>query len=198
MTPGKMITFYGINNLGKSTQARLLVESLNAAGHKTEYLKYPVYNLEPFGPLLNDYLRNGNPENLAPRESQLIFVLNRTQFEKTLLEKIRAGITIVAEDYCGTGIAWGLGTGSDKKFLQTINQHLYKEDLAFLFDGNRFKEAIEKNHRHENNEESMIKVREAHLELGAEYGWTKINANLTIPEIQAQIWQQVKTTFNIQ
>ena len=192
-----MITFYGINNLGKSTQARLLVDNLNQAGHKAEYLKYAIYDLEPFGPLLNDYLRNGNPENLSPREFQLIHVLNRTQYEKTLLEKIRAGITIVAEDYCGTGIAWGIGYGADKKFLQAINQHLYREDLAFLFDGERFKEAIEKNHRHENDDDKIALVRQAHLELGEEYSWIKINANLTIPEIQEQIWQKVKNTFNI-
>ena len=197
MTPGKMITFYGINNLGKSTQAKLLVDSLNDAGHPAEYLKYPIYDLEPFGPMINNYLRHDNPDNLNSRESQLIFILNRTQYEKTLLEKINRGITIVAEDYCGTGIAWGIGYGGSKNFLKAVNQHLHREDLAFLFDGERFKEAIEKNHRHENDHDKIILVRQAHLELGEEYGWIKINANLTIPEIQEQIWQRVKTIFSL-
>jgi len=197
MTPGKLITFYGVNNLGKTTQAKLLVDRLNQAGHQAEYLKYAIYGLEPFGPLLNDYLRNGNPEKFSAREFQLIQVLNRTQYEAALDEKLAHGISIVAEDYCGTGIAWGIGAGIDKNFLEEINSHLRREDLAFLFDGERFTQAIESHHQHETNEELTAKVREAHLELGREYGWQKINANLSIDEIQHQIWQIVKETFEI-
>jgi dTMP kinase len=197
MKPGKLITLYGVNNLGKTTQAKLLVDRLNRAGHQAEYLKYPIYDLEPFGPLLNDYLRNGNPENFSAREVQLNFVLNRTQYEPTLNKKLAGGISVVAEDYCGTGIAWGIGAGVDKNFLEEINSHLRREDLAFLFDGERFTGAIENNHHHETNEELTARVREAHLELGQEFGWRKINANLSIIEIEEQIWRIVKETFGL-
>ena len=39
---GKFIVLYGINNLGKTTQTRLLTEKLNNSGVKNEYLKYPL------------------------------------------------------------------------------------------------------------------------------------------------------------
>lgn len=188
---GKLIVFYGTNNLGKSTQAKILIEKLKEKNIEAEYLKYPIYDLEPSGPILNNYLRNGNPYNLSAREAQIIYCLNRTQYQKTLEEKLNKGINIIAEDYTGTGIAWGVGAGVDQKFLEEINSHLLKEDIALLFDGERFKEAMEKNHKHEQDDEFSKKVRQIHLDLGKKYNWEMINANLTIEEISHIIFERV-------
>ncbi len=190
--PGKLIVLYGINNLGKSTQAKLLVENLRKNGYKAEYIKYPIYDLSPSGEMLNDYLRNGNFFNLSLKEAQIVYALNRTQYQKTLIKKLKEGVNVVAEDYKGTGIAWGLGGGLSETFLKEINSHLIDEDLVFLFDGERFKNSIEKGHKHENNEDLMNKVRWAHLKLKEDYSWIKINANQTIPEIENIIWQKTK------
>lgn len=188
---GKLIVFYGTNNLGKSTQAKILIEKLKEKNIEAEYLKYPIYDLEPSGPILNNYLRNGNPYNLSAREAQIIYCLNRTQYQKTLEEKLNKGINIVAEDYTGTGIAWGVGARVEQEFLENINSHLLKEDIALLFDGERFKEAVEKNHKHEQNDEFSQKVRQIHLDLGKKYGWEMIDANLNIEEISDIIFKKI-------
>ena len=190
--PGKLIVFYGINNLGKSTQAKLLVERLKANGYQAEYLKYPIYDLTPSGFILNDYLRNANPYNLSAKEAQIIYALNRTQYQNELIAKLKAGINVIAEDYKGTGIAWGLGAGVDESFLKKVNSHLIDENLVFLFDGERFRQAIENHHKHENDDDLTTKVRWAHLKLREEYGWWKINANLAIEEIHEEIWAAVR------
>ena len=59
MLRGKFITFYGINNIGKSTHARILYDRLKELGYDPIYLKYPVYDMEPSGPYLNKILREG-------------------------------------------------------------------------------------------------------------------------------------------
>ncbi len=189
---GKFIVLYGINNLGKTTQAKILVEDLKKSGHKAEYLKYPIYDLEPSGPILNNYLRGGNIYGLSGQDAQFIYALNRMQYEKELLKKLNRGINIVAEDYTGTGIAWGMGAGVDEKFLNNINAHLIKEDIGILFDGERFVNSIEKNHKHENDNALMKKVREVHLYLAKKHKWQKINANLPIEEIREIVWEKVK------
>ena len=191
-TKGKLIVLYGINNLGKTTQAKLLVKWLQSLGIKAEYLKYAIYDLKPSGPLLNGYLREGNPYALTPREFQLLQVLNRTQYEPTLLSKLESGTWIIAEDYVGTGIAWGTGAGLHQDFLEEINAHLVKEDLAFFFDGERFTSGIEKVHQHEQNEKLTQKVREIHQHLAQKLGWIPINANQSIEEIQSKLQEQIK------
>lgn len=186
------IVLYGINNLGKSTQAKKLVERLHAEGYAAQYVKYPIYDIHPSGTMLNQYLREGNRFNLTPREVQTVYALNRTQYEPTLKALLEQGIHVVAEDYTGTGIAWGIGGGVDRDYLNTINAHLLQEDLAFLFDGERFTEATEKNHKHETNDVLLNTVRSAHQQLGKEHGWKLINANLSIEEIHEQLWQAVQ------
>lgn len=190
---GKFIVLYGINNLGKTTQAKLLVERLIKEGYKAEYLKYPLYELAPAGPLINGYLRENNPYQLTPREFQVLHVLNRMQYEPVLKSKLAAGINIVAEDYLGTGLAWGIGAGVDEEFLKKINSHLLPEDLVLLFGGKRFSDGIEDVHLHERDEVLMEKVRLAHQKLAEEYGWRRIKANETKEKISENIWQIVKT-----
>ena len=194
---GKLIILYGINNLGKSTQAKLLVKRLVDEGQMAEYLKYPLYDLAPSGPLINEYLRLGNPKNLSAREIQLLYILNRTQYQSVLTEKLSQGITIVAEDYVGTGIAWGVGAGVDEEFLKTANAHLIREDLAFLFYGERFAAATETGHKHETNDALLQTVAQIHTKLGAEYGWLKILANQTIEAIHNELWQSVSALLKL-
>ncbi|MBU0649215.1 hypothetical protein KJ969_03930 [Patescibacteria group bacterium] len=188
---GKFIVLYGINNLGKTTQAKKLVERLKREGHAAEYLKYPIYDLEPSGPILNDYLRNDNPYGLSAREFQIFTAMNRTQYDPALRKKLENGIMIVAEDYAGTGIAWGMGAGVDKSFLEKINSHLLKEDLAVLFDGQRFLDGVEAGHAHEKNDELTERVRQIHSALGREYGWRTIDANQDMETIHNQVWQLI-------
>ncbi len=188
---GQFIVLYGINNLGKSTQAHMLVDALNARGIAAEYLKYPVYDLSPSGPLINAYLREGNPFGLSAREAQILYTLNRTQYEPLLHQKLADGITVIAEDYIGTGLAWGGGAGVDMDFLATINSHLLPEDRAFLFEGQRFTEGIESSHKHEQDDELTSKVKDLHQMLAHKHGWTLINANQDKEVIHHELLQHL-------
>jgi thymidylate kinase len=185
---GKFIVLYGANNLGKSTQAKLLVEKLIISlGKNAEYLKYAVYNLEPSGPLINEYLRQGNPQQFTPREFQMLQVLNRTQNQPILREKINKGTWIVAEDYIGTGIAWGMVAGIDKELLYKLNSHLIREDLGILFQGEPFPEDLDKNNIHEANPAILEKANAAFAEIAQDFGWHIVNANQDIAVVQQQI-----------
>ena len=98
---GKFIVIYGINNLGKTTQAKLLVNRLNKAGYETDYTKYPQYGIQPAGKLINDYLRENNPYDFTAREAQLLHYIDRITYEKDLISRLNEGVNIVAEDYFG-------------------------------------------------------------------------------------------------
>ena len=186
--PGKLIAIYGINNLGKTYQANRLTEFLkNEKGLPAEYLKYPLYDLNPTGSLINEYLRNGNPHGLSGQEFQILQVLNRTQFDSELRRRLESGKTVVVEDYVGTGLAWGIGSGVNKELLMNLNSHLVKEDLAILLDGKRFADGKEEGHLHENNDELTQRVRKVHLELSNELGWRHVQANQSRDEVFNEI-----------
>jgi dTMP kinase len=174
MEKGLFITIYGINNIGKSTNAKLLVEKLKNAGHKAVYLKYPVYDLEPSGPFLNKILRNGGVQKISEDELQLWFILNRYQFESSLKKLLNDGNIVIAEDYIGTGIAWGVAKGLDQKWLEDGNKYLLKEDLAILLVGERHTRSKEKVHVHEQNDELAKKCANIFDMLADKFGWEKV------------------------
>lgn len=191
MAKGKFIVLYGINNLGKTTQAKLLVEKLNLEAHPAKYLKYPLYDLEPSGPQINKYLRQGNPENLSAKDAQMLYAENRADYEPKLIKDLENGINIIAEDYWGTGVAWGMANGVRKELLMNINSKFISPDLSLLLVGERFTSGIEKNHAHEQHEELTKKAEEAHRQLGRELGWIEIDANGTIEGVSRAIWEEV-------
>lgn len=192
MNKGKFIVFYGINNLGKSTQADLLIKRLKKEKIKAEYLKYPVYDLAPTGPFINKVLRSGKKQKISEEELQMWYTLNRFQYEPKLKQKLEKGTWIIAEDYIGTGLAWGSAKGANLKMLMAYNQTLLKEDLAILFTGKRFLEGKEKKHLHESNDNLMEKCKKKHNELCKKYKWIKVDANNTRNEVAESIWKIVK------
>ena len=197
---GNLIVIYGINTLGKTTQAKLLVESLILKiGKNAEYLKYAVYDLAPSGPLINSYLKQGNPHKFSAREFQFLQILNRTQYEPKLKEKLNKGTWIIAEDYTGSGIAWGMAEGIDKELLYNMNSHLRKEDLGILFEGEPFAAKMDKKNIHETDSQKLAKAATAYKEIARDFGWHVVDANQTVEEVQENIIQIINsklTTLN--
>jgi thymidylate kinase len=187
---GKMIAVYGVNGIGKSTQVELLVKYLQAQGKKVHQLKYPVYELEPEGPFIYKYLRDPvfrEANQISTEELQLKYAKNRERHEATLLSHLENGEYVVAEDYTGTGISWGLTWGATLEYLEDINKNLHKADLSILMHGERFHTAIEKGHRNELADERIRICKNFHLLLGERYGWKTVRANQSREEVASSI-----------
>jgi len=187
-----LLTLYGINNIGKTTHTLRLVEKLKQEGFDVVRVKYPVYDVPPSGDFLNQALRSGKPQTISEQELQLWFVLNRWQFQPTIEQWLKQGKIVVAEDYIGTGIAWGTTKGVETSRLEILNEGLLKEDLAILLDGERFTEATEKGHLHETNNELIARCRTVHLELAQRYGWQKVEVQPNPDDTFARIWAYVE------
>jgi len=192
MKEGIFIVIYGINNLGKSTQAQLLVESLDKAGLKAQYLKYPIYDLTPTGPQINEVLRGEGGQKMSEEELQAIYTQNRRDFQPQLIKLIAEGVNVVAEDYIGTGLAWGVSKGADLEKLIEANRGLLRPDIEILLDGERFIQAKEEGHLHESNDELVEKCRANHLQLAARFNWAVVNANQEVEEVQEDILKVIE------
>ncbi len=189
---GKFITIYGINNIGKSTQAVKLIERLKQAKIDAVLLKYPIYDLEPTGPLINKILRNSEKQEISEAELQTLFTQNRKDFEPVLKKMLEDGKVVIAEDYVGTGIAWGTAKGLDLSWSENLNKDLLREDLAILLVGQRDLRAQEKRHIHEQNEPLVKKVAENLVNLAQKYGWKIIQIQPKMEDTSDLIWETVK------
>ena len=128
---------------------------------------------------------------------QILYTLNRTQYEPSLRSKLAAGINVVAEDYTGTGLAWGLGQGFELEWLEFLNSHLRREDLAILLDGQRFTQAVEVGHANETNNELTDRVRAHHQQLAARYYWPIVNANQSIEQVAKDLHHIIQPIINL-
>lgn len=192
MQKGLFITIYGINNLGKTTHAEILRERLSSLGFKVQRIKYPVYEIEPSGVYINKVLRTpGFREDITAEEFQLWYVLNRYQYEAELKKMLADGYIVIAEDYSGTGIAWGIAKGIDEDFILKANSKLLEPDLAILFEGRRKLESIESGHKHEQNTELTEKCRVVHEMLAEKFGWKRMHVEEKIEDTAKNLWDIV-------
>ena len=196
MRKGIFIVLYGVNSTGKSTQKDLLTKRLQNSGHAVMSLKYPLYDIEPSGPMINEYLRRDNPLKLTPREFQIIQVVNRTQYDNELRRLLAEGTHIVAEDYTGTGIAWGMAAGIDKRFLVRLNTHLLREDIGILFNGKQFIDGKEDEHTHEEDDDLIVRSYSAHRELASDSDWYIIASDKAPNVVHAEVWRIVESKLN--
>jgi thymidylate kinase len=153
-------------------------------------LKYPVYDLEPEGPFIDKYLRDIEFQKNNPRTSddlQQLYADNRTRYESTLTQRLNDGEWIVAEDYIGTGIAWGLVWGSDLEYLERINKDARAVDVSILMDGNRFETAIEKGHKNEMDANRIALCKNVYLFLADRYDWHVVPAQQSVESVHADI-----------
>ncbi len=194
---GKFIVIYGVNNLGKTTQAKRLVKELRRRGKLAEYIKFPKYDIIPSGPMADRFLRGGNPDHFSAREIQIITALNRTQCIPLIEQRLQAGVWIISEDYTGTGVGWGVAHGVPKEFLEEVNSHLLKEDMAFLLDGQRFMDSIEEAHKFEKDLALVEHARAIFKDLAREYSWKTVNANRSEEEVFTEIWDYIEENAGV-
>lgn len=188
---GTFIAVYGINNIGKSTHCKKIVKRLTDEGHKAYYVKYPVYDIKPSGQFLNNALRGGG-NKISEEELQLWFVINRYQFQPKLKKLLEDGYIVVAEDYIGTGIAWGTAKGLDEEWLENVNSLLLKEDFSLMLDGARSLDAKEKGHLHEEDDELSEKCRVVHEFLADKFGWTKVKVQKKKSDTAKLVWAEIE------
>lgn len=186
-----LITVYGVNNVGKTTHTKTLVEKLKANGYDAVRIKFPVYDISPSGDYLNTLLRSGGAQFITEEELQLWFVINRYQFQPTLEKWLNEGKIVIAEDYIGTGVAWGTAKGASMEWLENLNKYLRKEDLAIFLDGPRTLQAVEKGHIHETNPTLVEKCREIHYQLEKKNKWHRVELQQEREDTFKLIWDFV-------
>ncbi|MFM8395253.1 MAG: dTMP kinase [Acidobacteriota bacterium] len=134
---GRLITFEGIDGSGKSTQLRLLAQSLTAAGYDV------VTTREPGGTLLGKRIRTalleGEPGSVDPLAELLLYAADRAQHIRQLVRPaLQAGQIVLSDRFFDATVAYqGHGRGFPLALIEQLNQLAAEgltPDLTLVYD----------------------------------------------------------------
>lgn len=137
VTRGRFITFEGGEGAGKSTQARTLVERLQAHGVSV------VLTREPGGSEGAEALRNllviGDADRWTPTAETLLMYAGRSDHLSRLIRPaLEAGTWVVCDRFSDSTRAYqGAGGGVSPQFIEAIEAEVVgatRPDLTLVFD----------------------------------------------------------------
>lgn len=137
MKKGLFISFEGIEGSGKTTQARLLKETLGQMGIEA------ALTLEPGGTRLGKKIRNilldpGNAE-IAPVTELLLYLADRGQhIKEVILPCLSSGMAVITDRYSDSTVAYqGHGRGMDAGLIAELGSAAtggLMPDITFVLD----------------------------------------------------------------
>lgn len=133
---GLFLTFEGIDGSGKSTQARLLAEALQAEGHEV------VLTREPGGSAGAEEIRNlvlqGDPDRWSAETEILLFTAaRRDHLERTIEPALATGKVVICDRFAdSTRMYQGLSRGDLRGLVDQLHRLMIgrEPDLTLLVD----------------------------------------------------------------
>ena len=135
-TPGRFISFEGIDGSGKSTQARMLADRLRSLGIPV------ILTREPGGSVGAEEIRRlvleGDPDRWSAETEILLFTAaRRDHLEKTIRPALAAGAVVITDRFAdSTRIYQGITRGDLRPTVDTLHDLMIgtDPDLTLLID----------------------------------------------------------------
>ncbi|MCS3900472.1 dTMP kinase [Methanococcus voltae] len=194
----KFIVFEGIDGSGKSTQAKMLADRINA-----------ILDYEPTNSEVGKLIRKGLSEGCFEKETlALLFAGDRVEHCKELAKKLEKN-HIVCDRYVYSSIVYQNTQGIDIEYIYNINRYARVPDIVVLLDLNPELSMLRVNDRTGNNEifekiEFQKIIREKYLQIFEDEKnknkksmfkppiYIKIDANKSILELHNEIYDLIK------
>jgi dTMP kinase len=183
---GAFIVIEGLDGSGKTTQAKLLAAKLKKSHNA-------VFTAEPSRGKIGKFIRNSilyDETRSLPSVEALLFAADRLEHVKNeVLPAMEQGHLVVSDRYLYSSLAYQGSAGLSLDWIETINQHALKPDLALFIDVapetvlmrlKRKKSVME-------TLETQQKVREVYLKYVQNGSLTSINGNQPKKEVAKQV-----------
>ena len=188
---GFFICVEGLDGCGKTTQTKLLVRKLRKMGWDA------VYTAEPsrgkIGQFIKKYCLHGEKRTF-PIVEALLFVADRFEHvEREVIPALNEGKVVVSDRYVYSSLAYQGATGLDLKWIEMINEHAIRPDLAIFVDVEP--EAVIKRLKLKKsvmeNLETQRKVREVYVKFVEKGELVRIDGNKYTKEVADDILKVV-------
>jgi len=184
---GLFICVEGLDGCGKTTQTKLLVRKLRKMGWDA------VYTAEPsrgkIGKFIQKYCLHGE-KRTSPIVEALLFAADRFEHvEREVISALNEGKIVVSDRYVYSSLAYQGATGLDLKWIEMINEHAIRPDLAIFVDVEL--EAVIKRLKPKKsvmeNLETQRKVREVYVKFVEKGELVRIDGNKSKKEVAGDI-----------
>jgi len=188
---GFFICVEGLDGCGKTTQTKLLVRKLRKMGWDA------VYTAEPsrgkIGQFIKKYCLHGEKRTF-PIVEALLFVADRFEHvEREVIPALNEGKIVVSDRYVYSSLAYQGATGLDLKWIEMINEHAIRPDLAIFVDVEP--EAVIKRLKPKKsvmeNLETQRKVREVYVKFVEKGELVRIDGNKSTKEVADDVLKVV-------
>lgn len=136
MNTGRFLSFEGIDGSGKSTQARLLAETLRGAGHEVVLTREPGGS--PGAEEIRRLVLEGDPDRWSAETEILLFTAaRRDHLEKTIRPALARGAVVITDRFAdSTRMYQGISRGDLSETVNTLHALMIgvEPDLTFLVD----------------------------------------------------------------
>jgi dTMP kinase len=193
MVDGIFIALEGIDGSGTTTHARLLGKWLTKKGFEVVQTHEPTnYRI---GRLLREILRDAS---VPPAVDALLFAADRVDHTIHRIQPtLDQGKIVISDRYIESSVAYQTSSGLEKEWVLKLNQYALQPDLTILLDVPA-EIALRRKRKPKTKEKFeqsafLSKVRQVFLERAQEKGFTIVNAEHSIKEVQSQIQKLVET-----
>jgi len=133
---GLFLTFEGIDGSGKSTQARMLAESLRNAGHQVVLTREPGGS--PGAEEIRSLVLEGDPDRWSAETELLLFTAaRRDHLERTIEPALAAGKVVICDRFAdSTRMYQGLSRGNLRAVVDQLHDLMIgrEPDMTLLID----------------------------------------------------------------
>lgn len=129
---GALIVIEGCDRTGKTTQAKKLVDHLNAQGQKAVFMRFPDRTTQ-IGGLIDGYLSQGI--DLEDHVIHLLFSANRWESLPKMKSTLESGTSIIIDRYAFSGVAFSAAKkGLELEWCKGSDAGLPKPDAVLFLD----------------------------------------------------------------
>ena len=193
---GRLVALEGIDGCGKSTQARILADRLDAVATFEP-------GATPLGAALRTLLLAPDGDTVAPRAEALLMAADRAQHvTEVIAPALEAGRWVVTDRYSASTLAYqGYGRGLDRAGLESLVGWAtggLRPDLTILFDLPVEVAAARRGGGDDRMEAEGLaflqRVADGFLALAAERQdpWLVVDATAPVDEVAASVWDAVE------
>lgn len=190
---GYIVAIEGIDAVGKNTHSLLLSRWLRKKGVDTTRMSFPDYDT-PIGKEIKYFLSG---RRAYPIELQhLLFAANRWEKLEDIKSCLRAGEVVVVNRYTESNLAYGRANGLDTTWLASLENGMPRADLVVVLDASpsslSSRRPGDSKDVYEKSSALQDKAQKAYRELAHKRGWSLIDADGPVGDVQASVAKAVR------